>query len=55
MSHNEKKKWSKVTVLEIAQMIELVDNVVQTVLIIVFYVFKKLVERLSMLSKDIKT
>lgn len=54
MSHNEEKKWSIETVLEIAQMIELVDEVVKTVFIIVFYVFKKLVERLSMLSKDIK-
>ena len=39
---------------EITQMIELIDKIIKVVIITLFYMFKKLEDRFSMLNKDIQ-
>ena len=52
MSHNEEKNQSIEAVPEITQMIDLVDKDTKIVIIILFYMSRKLEERLSMLSEN---
>lgn len=49
-----KKNQSVETDSEITQMIELVDKNIKTIIVTIFHTFKKLQERLRMVSGDIK-
>lgn len=50
--HNKKKNQSKLTQKDTS--IELVDKGIKSVIIMIFHMFKKLVEKLNMLHKDME-
>lgn len=52
--HNEKKNQSIKTDLEMTQVVELVEKGIKSIIIVISHIFKKLAERLNILSKDME-